>query len=206
MRCCSSVRSAPTRQTGAQLQDGRPHVHPIDGIMAGGGRVVAGERVSSSSPHFCVSSRTHHALPCACRLPQLSSQLSLPDPHHGPRSSCAPLTVQVLGRRGQALAAGRGERGRAPAMTSSSRGLRRCRVATWRGAARFFAHSVAHARRAGPCGRSADRLRSVGCPTHASSVGASAMSVLCSSGDARVGPLRSHEHAMSTLHTLVPAV
>ena len=76
LRCCSSVRSAPTRQTGAQLQDGRPHVHPIDGIVADGDRDVAGERASSSSPPCCVSSRTHHAFPCACRLPQLYSQRS----------------------------------------------------------------------------------------------------------------------------------
>ena len=41
---------APIRQTGALLQDGRPHVRPIDGIMTAGGRDIAVERASSPRP------------------------------------------------------------------------------------------------------------------------------------------------------------
>ena len=40
----------PIRQTGALLQDGRPHVRPIDGIMTAGGQDIAGERASSPRP------------------------------------------------------------------------------------------------------------------------------------------------------------
>ena len=94
-RC--SVRSAPTRQTGAQLQDGRPHVHPIDGIMAGGGRDVTGERASSSSSPCCVSSRTHMRchVRAGCRSCPVSAQLARSS-SRGPHL-CAPLAVRVLG-------------------------------------------------------------------------------------------------------------
>ena len=40
----------PIRQTGALLQDGRPRVRPIDGIMTAGDRDIPGKRASSPRP------------------------------------------------------------------------------------------------------------------------------------------------------------
>ena len=169
MRCCSSVRSAPTRQTGAQLQDGRPHVHPIDGIMAGGGRVVAGGarqlvitpllRLLTHSP--CIAMR----LPVAAAVQ--SAQLA--------RSSSW-TTVLVCASHssgtGQTWPSSRGRSRRTWARSSDDFLISRPETLPRRHMARRSALlcalvTVAHARRAGPCGRSADRLRSVGCPTHA---------------------------------------
>ena len=48
--CLRPRPPAPIRQTGALLQDGRPHVRPIDGIMTAGGRDIPGERASSPRP------------------------------------------------------------------------------------------------------------------------------------------------------------
>ena len=66
---------AARRQMAAQLQDGRPHVRQIDGIVLGGGRSIAGER-TSPSPRRVLSLLTEppRCSPCALQATPESSE------------------------------------------------------------------------------------------------------------------------------------